>query len=176
MQAAMSYSGRVGLPPITNKMDRRFVSQKEVVHPTSDRISYIRDDLFKCPVTDSMAHCISADCRMGAGIAVAFKKRFQRVEEIKRQNKPRGDVAVLENNKRYIYYLVTKNRASEKPTEKDLQRSLEAMKDHALLHLVTSISMPKIGCGLDRLKWERVSCILEDVFKNTNVKITVYYL
>lgn len=33
-----------------------------------------------------------------------------------------------------------------------------------------------IGCGLDRLKWERVSEILEEIFKPTDISITVYSL
>jgi hypothetical protein len=41
-------------------------------------------DLFtaKC----SMAHCVAEDLRMGAGIAVMFKKLFGRVDELKAQN------------------------------------------------------------------------------------------
>lgn len=33
-----------------------------------------------------------------------------------------------------------------------------------------------IGCGLDRLEWRRVAVILEQVFKHTNISITVYSL
>lgn len=34
----------------------------------------------------------------------------------------------------------------------------------------------RIGCGLDGLQWEKVSAILEEVFENTDIKITVYSL
>lgn len=44
-----------------------------------------RGDLFSCPTSHSLAHCISEDVRMGKGIAVLFKKKFGGVEEIKRQ-------------------------------------------------------------------------------------------
>ncbi|CAH2221431.1 Hypothetical predicted protein [Pelobates cultripes] len=53
----------------------------------SNKINDVKGDLFSCPSTDSLAHCISADCRMGAGIALQFKKRFKRVEELKSQSK-----------------------------------------------------------------------------------------
>lgn len=33
-----------------------------------------------------------------------------------------------------------------------------------------------IGCGLDRLQWDRVSAILEQVFSHANISITVYSL
>ena len=41
---------------------------------------------------------------------------------------------------------------------------------------VQEISLPKIGCGLDKLDWERVQGILRNVFKATNIKLTVYIL
>lgn len=34
----------------------------------------------------------------------------------------------------------------------------------------------RIGCGLDKLKWEKVSVIIEEVFQHTDVVITVYSL
>jgi ribosomal protein L12E/L44/L45/RPP1/RPP2 len=36
--------------------------------------------------------------------------------------------------------------------------------------------MPRIGCGLDNLEWDRVSSMLKKTFEGTNMKITVYSL
>jgi hypothetical protein len=33
--------------------------------------------------------------------------------------------------------------------------------------------MPIIGCGLDRLQWDKVSEIIKDVFKDTDIEILV---
>jgi len=49
-------------------------------------LKYVSGDLFSCPEDDALAHCISEDCRMGAGIAVMFKKQFKGVEELKEQS------------------------------------------------------------------------------------------
>ena len=38
---------------------------------------------------------------------------------------------------------------------------------------VTKIAMPIIGCGLDRLQWDKVSEIIKEVFKNKNIEILV---
>ncbi|GAB5571493.1 ADP-ribose glycohydrolase OARD1 isoform X1 [Prionailurus iriomotensis] len=73
--------------------------------PEGSRITYVKGDLFACPKTDSLAHCISEDCRMGAGIAVLFKKKFGGVQELLNQQKKSGEVAVLKRDGRYIYYL-----------------------------------------------------------------------
>ncbi|KAF6365007.1 ADP-ribose glycohydrolase OARD1 isoform X1 [Panthera pardus] len=144
--------------------------------PEGSRITYVKGDLFACPKTDSLAHCISEDCRMGAGIAVLFKKKFGGVQELLNQQKKSGEVAVLKRDGRYIYYLITKKRASHKPTYENLQKSLEAMKSHCLKNGVTDLSMPRIGCGLDRLQWENVSAMIEEVFEATDIRITVYTL
>ena len=44
-------------------------------------------DLFGCPRTHSMAHCISQDCRMGKGVAVAFKTKFGGVQDLLKQGR-----------------------------------------------------------------------------------------
>nr|XP_048301412.1 ADP-ribose glycohydrolase OARD1 isoform X2 [Myodes glareolus] len=119
--------------------------------PEGSRITYVKGDLFECSKTDSLAHCISEDCRMGAGIAVLFKKKFGGVQELLNQQKKSGEVAVLKRDGRYIYYLITKKRASHKPTYENLQKSLEAMKSHCLKNGVTDLSMPRQGNG--RLNW-----------------------
>lgn len=50
------------------------------------RLNYVPGDLFSCPEDESLAHCISEDCRMGAGIALIFRKKFNGVEELKQQS------------------------------------------------------------------------------------------
>ncbi|KAM4885375.1 ADP-ribose glycohydrolase OARD1 isoform 1-T1 [Sylvia borin] len=161
-------AGAFSIPHVT--MATHFSKDQE------ERIRCVKGDLFSCPATDALAHCISEDCRMGAGIAVLFKKKFGGVQELLDQKKKTGEVAVLQRDERYIYYLITKQKVSHKPTYENMQKSLEAMKAHCLNNGVTDISMPRIGCGLDGLQWEKVSAILEEVFDNTDIKITVYSL
>lgn len=50
-------------------------------------LNHVTGDLFSCPPDEALAHCISEDCRMGAGIAVLFKRRFKGVEDLKEQRK-----------------------------------------------------------------------------------------
>ncbi|KAK7132156.1 hypothetical protein R3I93_018649 [Phoxinus phoxinus] len=138
------------------------------------RLLHKRGDLFTCPSTDALAHCISEDCHMGAGIAVLFKEHFLGAEELLAQKKQPGECAVLKRSDRFVYYLVTKKKYSNKPTYDILRKSLVSMREHCLANGVNSISMPRIGCGLDKLKWENVSSIITAVFQDTNISITVY--
>ena len=89
-----------------------------------------------------------------------------------------GDVAVLkrEKEKRFIYYLITKEKYSHKPTYKSLADSLTSMKEHMLRNGVMKLSMPRIGCGLDLLEWGKVEEMLRDMFSDMDLQITVYTL
>ncbi|XP_062871233.1 ADP-ribose glycohydrolase OARD1 isoform X1 [Trichomycterus rosablanca] len=141
-----------------------------------NKLCYKEGDLFSCPDTDALAHCISMDCKMGAGIAKIFKKKFKGVEELLEQKKEPGQCAVLKRDDRFVYYLVTKEKYNHKPTYRTLKQSLEAMKDHCVKNGVSRLSIPRIGCGLDKLCWNKVSLMIQDVFQNTDVVITVYLL
>lgn len=83
---------------------------------------------------------------------------------------------MLDRDGRFIYYLVTKEKYFMKPTYASLRSSLVAMKDHCVSHSVRHISMPRIGCGLDLLQWQQVRQDIQDVFKDTDIHITVYSL
>lgn len=139
-------------------------------------LNYVTGNLFSSPVDEALAHCISEDCRMGAGIAVMFKQKFGGVPELKKQKKLTGQCAVLTRDTRFVYYLITKKKASHKPTYDSLRQSLEDMKSHCIKNGVTRISMPRIGCGLDRLKWSKVSEMLIQIFKCTDISLTIYSL
>ncbi|KAM6977600.1 ADP-ribose glycohydrolase OARD1-like [Aplochiton taeniatus] len=146
--------------------------------PAQDRrnLKHKTGDLFSSPVNEALCHCVSEDLHMGAGIAVLFKKKFKRVEQLKQQMKVVGQCAVLESDKRFVYYLITKKKYNNKPTIEALTHSLKDMKRHCMVNSVTRISMPRIGCGLDRLNWDDVSKILKKVFQSSGISITVYSL
>ncbi|XP_051800419.1 ADP-ribose glycohydrolase OARD1-like [Acanthochromis polyacanthus] len=139
-------------------------------------LKQVTGNLFDCPNDEALAHCISADCRMGAGIAVLFKQKFKGVSELLKQRKAPGQCAVLLREGRFIYYLVTKQRAFHKPTYSSLLHSLEDMRSHCIRNGVHKLSMPRIGCGLDQLEWTEVAKILERVFMGTGITITIYSL
>ena len=131
-------------------------------------------DLFKCPASASLAHCVSACLRMGKGIATSFKSTFGHVLELMEQKQGVGGCAVLKAKDRWVYYLVTKEKYWQKPTYDSLRKSLIVMRDHAVKNKVKHICMPRIGTGLDELDWKVVSPILYDVFADFCVQITVY--
>lgn len=129
-------------------------------------------DLFSVSNNYYLAHCISSDYALGAGIAVEFNKRFNMRKKLqeKRPSKWKyGECILIER----ILNLITKEKYWHKPTYKSITEALTNMKEICLANNINKIAMPIIGCGLDRLKWEKVSEIIQQVFKDTDIEILV---
>ena len=134
-------------------------------------------DLFEANnTTSSLAHCVSRDLRMGQGIAILFRQKIGRMDELEKANAKVGDIIVLKKARQFIYYLVTKEKYNDKPTYGTLRQTLLKMRDHAVKNEVGEICMPKIGCGRDNLNWEVVQQMIRTSFFHSDVKITVYQL
>ena len=50
------------------------------------------------------------------------------------------------------------------------------MKIHASTNGVSTIAIPKFGCGLDQLNWQEVVKLLRDIFAYADVQLVVYTL
>ncbi|MBQ6108458.1 MAG: hypothetical protein IJK97_09640 [Thermoguttaceae bacterium] len=125
------------------------------------------------------AHCISADFKLGAGIAVQFDRRFNmrrklnsKYVALKGSSDLIGTSCPIDNT----FNLITKLNYWQLPRLESLQASLKQMKEQCLKFKVTDIFMPKIGAGLDRLSWAEVRESLQNEFKDTEVNLHVYYL
>lgn len=141
------------------------------------RLIEIRQDLFKVTRDYYLAHCISGDYALGAGIAKTFNEKydmraklhkkypFQKDEESKRV----GSSLVIDN----IFNLVTKARYYQKPLYKDLYSALLDMRRECENLGVTKLAMPKIGCGLDKLEWQNVRQLIEYAFGDMDIEIFV---
>lgn len=130
-------------------------------------------DLFTADPKYYLAHCISSDYALGAGIAVIFNKKYNMKARLKEcGNKTYPDCIKIDN----VYNLVTKKMCWNKPTLQTLRESLLLMKKDIIENNVKYLAMPKIGCGLDRLSWGNVSAIIEEVFQDVDIEIIIYYL
>lgn len=130
-------------------------------------------DLFTVPQGYYLAHCISADFALGAGIAKTFDKvynmRFKLFRDYDGYEYDGGDALLVDN----VFNLVTKPKCYHKPTYESLRESLEVMKHIMEVSAITKLAIPKLGCGLDRLSWDEVYDIICEVFEDTDVDILV---
>jgi hypothetical protein len=135
----------------------------------------IRGNIFYS-VNCSLAHCISQDVAMSKGIAASFCKNFVGiVDEIKAQDVKVGGVAVVDRRDgHFVFNLVTKLRCTELPTYSAFTASLRALKEEMEKRGVRRLAIPRLGCGLDKLKWEMVRGLIIEVFAGSSVHIMVY--
>lgn len=132
-------------------------------------------DLFSSD--QSLAHCVSADQRQGAGIALLFKRRFGRIDELKAQNKKVGEVAHFKNDRgRFVFTLITKERYHQKPTYGNIRKCLIRLAAVCNRLGVKKLSIPRLGCGLDGLDWHIVKRLILNVRDWNGMEITVYCL
>lgn len=137
-------------------------------------IQYKKGNLFTSP--EALAHCVSSDFHMSAGIASVFRNRFGGQSELLEKGYQVGHTAKLEREGRLIFYLVTKWRYYHKPTYQTLEWSLVELAKWCEVLNISHLSIPKLGCGLDGLKWDKVENLITRVFEGLEVTITVYSL
>lgn len=131
-------------------------------------------------------HCISSDLAMGAGIAKPLQDTFHIRENWPKKLPDRlkgwrgsGYAVLTPTNEENIFIcnLVTKQNYYNKPTYESLEESLwcAATDMQAISQLHSSfpykIVMPRIGCGLDKLEWEKVQLLIRKILHDFDVTV-----
>lgn len=137
-------------------------------------------NLFDSPQGCWLAHCVSADFEMGAGIAKQFNQKYAGAKEYLRREFPIDSefgasigMAIVHSN---VVYLVTKHRYFEKPTYDSMQDALHNLRRAVREMCIHQLAIPKLGCGLDKLNWEVVKKMIETTFENDeDLVITICY-
>ena len=137
----------------------------------------IQDDVFNHKDC-YYAHCISRDYALGAGIAVEFDKRYDMRNRLLKlaEEKPEtlNEKCIEVEN---VFNLITKAKCWEIPSYKSLEEALLEMREKIYKNgNIKRLVMPKIGCGLDRLSWDKVEPMIQEIFKDLDIEIVVCYL
>ena len=139
-----------------------------------------KGNLFDLPEEYALAHCISEDCALGAGIAVEFQRRFKIRDILKEyiRNEPKRYPHTISTNTmgRFIFNMITKEKYWHKPTRENFELALEELIDLCKQLNVHKLGMPRIGCGLDRLQWSWAKNKIEEKFADMDIDIQVRYL
>lgn len=128
-----------------------------------------KGDLFSLSDNEyQFVQCISADFAMGAGIAVQFNKKYNVKNILKGKftnflqywddpwGRGRGWCLYCNN----VYNLITKRNYWHKPDNESMQKALDRLHFLCVKNQVKKLAMPKIGCGLDGMKWHEVSSMI----------------
>ena len=148
-------------------------------------IKEVKKDLFTVSKDYALVHCISADFKLGAGIAREFDKKFNCRKRLFDLNDGDNDVGYWDNGTHgyciliglcenpIILNLVTKRNYWDKPTLITIKNALSWMKKHCEMLDIHKVAMPRIGCGLDRQDWTEVKKLIEEVFDDADIEIVV---
>lgn len=129
-------------------------------------------DVFAMPT--ALAHAVSSDFHMSAGVADGFREYFGCVQYLKDQRRGVGEVAYLQHNSTYIFYLITKQNYYDKYISLDsVSNCLSNLRELCVSLGVREVSMPRIGCGLDLLSWSNVYPRIVNSFRGCSVRVTV---
>ncbi|XP_068078918.1 uncharacterized protein [Danio rerio] len=127
-------------------------------------------DLLQTPEHIPIAHCISADYALGAGVAKQIRDKYG-VEELNTSVAQPGDCIKTTHGPRQIYHLVTKWWCRDLPTYEHLETSLIKLCYQCKKDKNKILAIPKLGCGLDKLDYTKVKEIIEKVFKEGHIQV-----
>lgn len=114
----------------------------------------------------AIAHCITADYSLGAGVAKELDEKYSlksTLMNIGQHVYP--DCLVVDTGDVAVFNLVTKENRYSRPTYESLEECISEMKSKMKEKDIKYIYVPKLGCGKDRLDWTRVREILKKYFE-----------
>jgi hypothetical protein len=128
-------------------------------------------DLFTVPQGYYLAHCISGDFALGAGIAKRFDEVYNMRFKLFRDFDEGcvGEATLVDN----VFNLVVKEKKYDNVLYVNLESALIDMRDTMEYLNIDKLAMPKICCGREGLDWDLVKKLIKEVFENTNVNILI---
>ena len=110
---------------------------------------------------------------MGAGIAREFRTRWGRPADLVDQHPSVGRAAYIIRDERFIFYLVTKRFFYEKPTYYTMAEALKDLSRICNENRISTLLIPQLGCGLDKLEWGKVKRLIEEHLGTLDVKVYI---
>jgi O-acetyl-ADP-ribose deacetylase (regulator of RNase III) len=139
--------------------------------------------LFDYYDADVYCHIVNCQGVMGRGIASEIKSRwpklFQQYNELcmKNRDKNLGDCFLYADDKNCIANLFAQNRYGTEQRHLNyeaLYTSVEKVKSYMLLNDLKEVAIPEnVGCGLAGGNWRIVKTIFEEIFKDTEIQLTI---
>ena len=123
----------------------------------------------------SIGHCVSSDLKMSKGIAKDFKEKFGGLLELQKQRRNVGNVIFIKRRGRYIFYMITKRHYWLKPSYSSMWKALSNLNIILLNLQIKRIALPKIGQGLDKLKWSKVEAQIRNCIDDS-IEVIIYVL
>ena len=123
-----------------------------------------------------VAHCVSADLRIGKGMAYQVLHELGNLKFNGYDLFPSSILAFYDEfTGVWIYDLVTKQRVHDKRQYHHLRQCLANLRAHVKRNQLASISLQRIACGLDKGNWNNVLNIITELLGNTQTAIKLQF-
>lgn len=135
-------------------------------------------NLFEAPHGYYLVHCISGDYTANDNMSHMFDTNYNMTHKLHRNYAiPEGmksanvGRALLVDD---VFNLIIKSRYFHNPTYDFLYDSLVDMREQCEEFEIKKIAMSVWGGGIERLEWEHVKDVIEDVFSETDIELRIY--
>lgn len=130
----------------------------------------------------AVGHGVNIRGFMGAGIAKEFRVRYPSMYEEYRALCLNGDLHAGEmfawqnpKNGHWVYNLASQDEPGPYARLEWLGSSVRAMVEHASGHKISTVALPRIGCGIGGLEWVEVERTLSDIARDSGpVRLEVW--
>ena len=142
-------------------------------------VEFREGDLFKQDDLASLGHGVNCRGVMGAGIARPFSKldpaMYAAYKEICYNGELRpGDIFPWKmEDGTVIYNIASQDLPGANATYSALGLGLYKVARHALKNGINNIGIPRIGCGIGGLEWDKVRYLITEIAAETNFQIVV---
>jgi O-acetyl-ADP-ribose deacetylase (regulator of RNase III) len=142
-------------------------------------IHFTKGDMFdvEADVRVNTVNCVGV---MGAGVALAFKKRYP---DMFLDYKKACDAGQVSPGNMYVWHsqandwvinFPTKRHWREKSRYDDILSGLDALFNYLKKHVGVRVALPALGCGNGGLDWSRVKPMIEEKLQSLDAEIFVF--
>lgn len=141
-------------------------------------IQEIKGDIFKVSRNKYIAHCVSGDFTLGAGVAKRIDRKYNMryklyctcpYDTVSDSYGYVGEAVLIDT----VFNLVIKPTYKSKVRRSDLKQALMNMRTICEAEGISTVYMPRIGAGHEHLVWDKVKAIIEEVFEESTVDIVI---
>lgn len=150
----------------------------ELLKPTLETImvlSTLMSDIFKS-TAQALVNPVNCAGVMGKGLALQFREKFPYNFIVYRKAcesgrlKP-GIVLPVKDGEKFIINFPTKRHWRDKSRMEDIESGLANLLTVLKFYEITSVAIPKIGCGLGGLDWADVKPLVVRTFEGSGIKV-----
>lgn len=134
--------------------------------------------------SEALVNAVNCVGVMGAGVALAFRRRFPEnfrayAAACRRGGVEPGRMFVFETGAesppRYLINFPTKRHWTDASRMEDIVAGISSLREEVCARAVRSVALPALGCGLGGLPWPEVRTVIADGLQGLEgMRVTVY--